>query len=90
MAQKRINWSSYHIDPKKDNIGVYVSIGKNLIHFCDYKLSYCQMGLLFCTHYNYCVGSRYFLALTIPHCACSDIFSASLPPCLLSVHKDPV
>jgi DNA topoisomerase-6 subunit B len=27
VATKRINWSSYHIDPKKDNIGVYVSIG---------------------------------------------------------------
>ena len=28
VATKRINWSSYHIDPKKDNIGVYVSIGE--------------------------------------------------------------
>ena len=27
VASKRINWNSYHIDPKKDNIGVYVSIG---------------------------------------------------------------
>jgi DNA topoisomerase VI subunit B len=28
VATKRINWSSYHIDPRKDNIGVYVSIGE--------------------------------------------------------------
>lgn len=31
VATKRINWSSYHIDPKKDNIGVYVSIGKLIL-----------------------------------------------------------
>ena len=33
VATKRINWSSYHIDPKKDNIGVYVSIGE--LSFCN-------------------------------------------------------
>ena len=32
-ANKRINWSSYHIDPKKDSIGVYVSIVSTRIPF---------------------------------------------------------
>ena len=33
VANKRINWSSYHIDPRKDNIGVYVSIVSTKIPF---------------------------------------------------------
>ena len=33
VATKRINWSSYHIDPRKDNIGVYVSIVSTKIPF---------------------------------------------------------
>jgi len=33
VANKRINWSSYHIDPKKDSIGVYVSIVSTRIPF---------------------------------------------------------
>lgn len=33
VANKRINWSSYHIDPKKESIGVYVSIVSTKIPF---------------------------------------------------------
>ena len=33
VATKRINWSSYHIDPKKDNVGVFVSIVSTKIPF---------------------------------------------------------
>ena len=33
VAQKRIAWSSYHIDPKKDNVGVYVSVVSTRIPF---------------------------------------------------------
>lgn len=39
VATKKINWNSYHIDPKKDNIGVYVSIGKFFFVTCvDFAL----------------------------------------------------
>jgi DNA topoisomerase-6 subunit B len=33
VSSKRINWSSYHIDPKKDNIGIFVSIVSTRIPF---------------------------------------------------------
>ena len=33
VATKRINWTSYHIDPKKDSIGIYVSIVSTRIPF---------------------------------------------------------
>ena len=33
VATKRINWSSYHIDPKRDNVGVFVSIVSTKIPF---------------------------------------------------------
>ena len=33
VASKRINWSSYHIDSKRDNVGVYVSIVSTRIPF---------------------------------------------------------
>ena len=33
VANKRINWSSYHLDPRKDNVGVYVSIVSTRIPF---------------------------------------------------------
>ena len=33
VANKRISWGTYHIDPKKDSIGVYVSIVSTRIPF---------------------------------------------------------
>jgi len=33
VATKRINWSSYHIDPKRDNVGIFVSIVSTKIPF---------------------------------------------------------
>lgn len=33
VAVKRIAWPSYHIDPKKDNVGVFVSIVSTRIPF---------------------------------------------------------
>jgi DNA topoisomerase VI subunit B len=33
VATKRINWSSYHIDSKKDNVGIFVSIVATKIPF---------------------------------------------------------
>jgi DNA topoisomerase-6 subunit B len=33
VATKRINWNSYHIDAKRDNIGVYVSVVSTKIPF---------------------------------------------------------
>ena len=33
VATKKINWSSYHIDMKRDNVGVYVSIVSTKIPF---------------------------------------------------------
>lgn len=50
VATKKINWSSYHIDPKKDNIGVYVSIGKKPTLF-----------FLRTLHVNKCKFYMYFL-----------------------------
>ena len=32
-ATKRINWGTYHIDPKKDSIGIYVSVVSTRIPF---------------------------------------------------------
>lgn len=60
MAQKRINWSSYHIDPKKDNIGVYVSIGKQYVCFWAVFIVKCLFVLLVVVPSNGCLYTNPF------------------------------
>lgn len=39
VANKKINWSNYKIDPKRDRIGVFVSIVSTKVRPWELKLS---------------------------------------------------